>query len=194
MKIEKIFNFLDLTLKFRDIYRKIKIKGKVSTENDAEHSYQLAMFCWYIATVDQLPLDINKILKYALVHDFVEVYAGDTHAFPNNAQILADKESREEEARRKLLMEFPEFSDFHDAILEYEYKNTEESRFVYAADKIIAEMNIYMEGNTINIEEGLTVEKIRRCKDQKIAISPHIEKYWQEFIPLMKNLESKTFL
>ncbi len=192
MEIKKLFNFLELTLKFRDIYRTIKIPGKVSTENDAEHSYQLAMFSWYIVTIDKLPLDTNKIIKCALVHDFVEVYAGDVDTHSTDLEALKAKPVKEEEARKRLLEEFPEFIEFHDAIIEYENKNSEEARFVYVADKIIAEMNVYLEGNTINVEKGLTIDMIRKNKDSKIAIYPHLEKYWHEFLPLWEELQRKT--
>jgi putative hydrolase of HD superfamily len=192
MEVKKLLSFLELTLQFRDVYRTIKIPGKVSTENDAEHSYQLALFAWYIATADKLPLDTDKIIRYALVHDFVEVYAGDVDTHTDDFAAIQAKPEREEAARKRLLKEFPEFTEFHDAILEYQEKSTEEARFVYAADKIIAEMNVYLEGNTINVEKGLTVERIRKNKDAKIALSPHLEKYWREFIPLWQELEEKT--
>ena len=184
MELQRLLSFLELTLKFRDVYRTIKIPGKVSTENDAEHSYQLAMFAWYIATADKLPLDTNKIIRYALVHDFVEVYAGDVDTHTDDLEALKAKPAREEEARQRLLKEIPEFTEFHDAIIEYEHKSTEEARFVYAADKAIAEWNVFLEGNTINVEKGLTLERIRKNKNPKVALSPYIEKYWQEFQPL----------
>ena len=192
MEIEKLLTFLKILLKFRDVYRNIKIPGEDPRENDAEHSYQLAMFSWYIANADQLPLDMNKIVKYALVHDFVEVYAGDVDTHTTDLELLKAKPAREEEARLRLKREFPEFSEFHESILEYEMKSTEEARFVYAADKMIAEMNVYLEGNSINVEKGLTIEIIRKNKDPKIALSPHIEKYWRLFIPLHEELEKRT--
>jgi len=192
MEIKKLLSFLELTLKFRDVYRKIKIPGKVSTENDAEHSYQLALFSWYIATSDNLPLDTNKIVKYALVHDFVEVYAGDIDTHTTDIEAIKAKPIKEEEARKRLLAELPEFKEFHDNILEYQQKSNDEARFVYAADKMIAEMNVYLEGNTINIEKGLTIEDIRKNKEPKIAVSPHLQKYWREFVPLWEELQRKT--
>lgn len=192
MKIEKLLSFVELTLKFRDVYRTIKIPGKVSTENDAEHSYQLALFCWYICLADNLLLDTNKIIKYALVHDFVEVYAGDVDAHTNDLELLKNKPAKEEKAREQLIKEHPEFTEFHSAIIEYESKSTEEARFVYAADKMISEINVYLEGNTINIEKKLTIEMIRRNKDSKIGLHPHIEKYWHEFLPLWQILQDRT--
>ncbi len=192
MEIKRLLSFLELTLQFRDVYRSIKIPGKVSTENDAEHSYQLALFAWYIAQTDKLPLDTNRIVKYALVHDFVEVYAGDIDTHSNDAEALKLKPKKEEEARKRLLTELPEFTEFHDAILEYEHKNTEEARFVYAVDKIIGDMNVYLEGNSVNVEKGLTIDQIRKNKDPKIAHSPYIEKYWHQFLPLYEELHRKT--
>ena len=192
MEIKKLLSFLELTLKFRDVYRAIKIPGKVSTENDAEHSYQLALFTWYIATADKLPLDTNKIIKYALVHDFVEVYAGDIDTHSTDTDALKAKPVLEEAARVRLLTELPEFSEFHEAILEYERKSNEEACFVYAADKMIAEMNVYLDNNRINIERGLSIEKIKKNKSPKIAISPLIEKYWHDFMPLWEELQRKT--
>lgn len=192
MEIKRLLTFLELTLKFRDVYRSIKIPGKDPSENDVEHSYQLAMFAWYIATADKLPLDTNKIIKYALVHDFVEVYAGDIDTHSKDTEALKAKPAREEEARKQLMKEFPEFTEFHDAILEYEHKSNEEARFVYGIDKMIAEMNVYLEGNTTNAEKGLTIEQIRKNKDPKIAVSPQAEKYWHAFLPLWEELQKKT--
>jgi putative hydrolases of HD superfamily len=192
MDVRKLLSFLELTLKFRDVYRHIKIPGRVNTENDAEHSYQLALFAWYIAVGDNLPLDTEKIIRYALVHDLVEVYAGDVDAHTKDLQELENKPRKEHEARIRIRKEFPEFTELHEAMLEYENKTTEEARLVYAADKILSEMNVYLEGNTINVEMGLTIDKIRKVKDTKVAASPYIEKYWHEFIPLWEELQKKT--
>ena len=64
-------------------------------ENDVEHSYAVAMLCWYLHDALKLELDIAKILKYALVHDFVEVYAGDVNTF---ASKIARQEKIQTEA------------------------------------------------------------------------------------------------
>jgi hypothetical protein len=106
----------------------------------------------------------------------------DTHT--DDAEALRMKPAREEAARVRLRQELPEFAAFHDAIIEYEKRESEEAKLVYAADKMIAEINVYLDDERINIEKGLTMERIRQNKDAKIAISPAIDKYWQEFIPL----------
>lgn len=82
--LSKLLNFANLMSSFRAIKRDIPKYHNVEPENDAEHSYQLAMMCWYITTIENLNLDINKILKYALVHDLAEVYAGDVSLYTSN--------------------------------------------------------------------------------------------------------------
>lgn len=57
------------------------ILGSDRAENDVEHSYSVAILCWYLNDKLKLNLDIAKVLKYALVHDFPEVYAGDVNTF-----------------------------------------------------------------------------------------------------------------
>jgi len=68
---------VDLSL----IERRSYVAGTDRRENDIEHSLTVAMLCWYIHDSLKLELDIAKILKYALTHDFVERYAGDVNTF-----------------------------------------------------------------------------------------------------------------
>ena len=62
-------------------------------EKDVEHSYGLAMTCWFLHDKIAPGLDIAKILKYALSHDIVELHAGDTYVFDKEA--VATKSERE---------------------------------------------------------------------------------------------------
>lgn len=188
---QKQLNFLSFILKFRDVERFISVPGKRSGENDVEHSYQLAMFAWYLVTSDKLPLDVNKVIKYAMVHDLAETYAGDVHIFSD--QTLKDtKEKREKDALEKINHEFPEFEDLHEIISEYESRESEEAKFVYALDKIIGDMNVYLDGNKHNVEKGVTLKMIRDLKDKKIAVSKYVDKYWQDFLPLRQAIEDST--
>ena len=59
---------------------------KRSNETDIEHSYCLAMTSWQLATTLHLPLSQEKILKYALIHDLPEVYAGDVPLFSSDSK------------------------------------------------------------------------------------------------------------
>lgn len=135
---------------------------------------------------------MERVIKCALAHDFVEVYAGDVDTHSKDLEALKTKPLREAEARDRLAKEFPEFQEFHDAMLEYELKSTEEARFVYALDKLLPQMNVYLDGNRVNIEKKLTLKEIRENTDAKIAVSPYVKEYWSKFLPLWEELFRKT--
>lgn len=104
-------------------------------ENDIEHSMAVAMLCWHIHDEYNLNLDIAKILKYALTHDFVERYAGDVPTFASSAE-RDIKAIREQESLERLSEEFGEFEDMIASMRRYETKEDEESLFVWSVDKI----------------------------------------------------------
>lgn len=89
MKLElpNIINFTKLLNKFCDIERVIHSNGGDRLENDVEHSYRLAMLAWYIISSNKLSLDLDLVIKYALVHDLVEVYAGDTYIYTRRHRV-----------------------------------------------------------------------------------------------------------
>ena len=79
-RTEKIIKFLKEIEKYKTIERKIYCSNN-RFESDAEHSWHIAMFL--ILFKKELPknLDFNKMLKLALIHDLVEIYAGDVSTF-----------------------------------------------------------------------------------------------------------------
>ncbi len=106
-------------------------------ENDIEHSMTVAVLCWYIHDAYKIDLDIAKILKYAIAHDFVERYAGDVNTFASVAE-RNDKVKREQQSLEKLSDEFSGFGDMIASMRHYEAKDDEESLFVWTVDKMQA--------------------------------------------------------
>lgn len=104
-------------------------------ENDIEHSMTVAILCWYIHDRYKIDLDISKILKYALTHDFVERYAGDVNTFASSSERIS-KIDRERESLDKLSNEFNEFGDMISSMRGYESKADKESLFVWTVDKM----------------------------------------------------------
>jgi putative hydrolase of HD superfamily len=192
-KLERILPFAKLLNEFRLVDRMLYANGKDRMDNDVEHSYQLAMLAWYIADLEKLPFNQEKLLKYALIHDLVEVYAGDTYIFSKDQTFIESKEEREAEAMVKLKENFPDFEDLHALIEQYEKKEDRESRFVYALDKIQPIINIYLDGGRIWKEEEITQEMLETSKKDKVALSPEIKEYFDELMLLLKENESQVF-
>jgi len=193
LDLSKILDFVHLLDKFRKVERMLYVQGEDRHENDVEHSYNLAMLAWYITESHDLDLDKDKVLKYALVHDFVEVYAGDTYIYSTNKDELNSKVDREKKAAERLQKELPEFKGLHKLISIYEKKGDKESRFIYALDKIQPVLNIYTDGGRIWKEKEITIEMLVEHKKDKVALSPEIASCFEELITLLKKEEKQLF-
>lgn len=73
--IEDMITFSKFLIKFRSITRVIDFSYDTRSENDAEHSWYLAMMAWYIISTKKLNLSLEKVLLYCIAHDLVEIYA-----------------------------------------------------------------------------------------------------------------------
>lgn len=170
LDLNGLLEFSKFIYSFREIERTIYRSDGDRRENDSEHSYQLAMICWYIISTQWLDLDISKVMKYALAHDLVEIYAGDTDTF-GTLELKNNKEEREKIAFEKIKVEFAEFEEMIDIIHNYENKDNKESQFVYAVDKIISPINIYNAWWFQRKQKWITLEQLLENKSNRISIS-----------------------
>ncbi|MBP9821507.1 MAG: HD domain-containing protein [Candidatus Pacebacteria bacterium] len=190
--LDQTLNFIDLLQKFRAIERRTLVKDSDRRESDAEHSFSLAMLTWYVNETYGLNLDTNKLLKYALAHDLVELYSGDTF-FYDKQDIKDGQEKREEEAAHILRENCPEFPELHEIIQRYTKQDDAESRFIYALDKIEPMMNGYQDNGRMWRKEGISLEMIRTMKTPKVAGDITVKKIFEELIARMKDRENELF-
>lgn len=189
--INKFFNFIKLTHKLQKVKRIILVKDENRLENDLEHQYQLALFTWYIIESEKLKLNINKAIKYALVHDIVEAYAGDTLTFANPDKIALQRR-KEIIAIRRLKKGFPEFRELHKLIKAYEERIDKESKFVYALDKILPIYNNYLNDGKTWKKYKITLAMVK-SKKEKIKIFPQSIKYFNLIIKRLQKEEKRLF-
>lgn len=183
---KKILNFIKLTNVFKQIERDIPLSQGLKLENDVEHSYQLAMVSWYIATIEDSNLNIEKILKYALIHDFPEIYAGDTPLYTANNVHLNSKIDRERESILRLKKEFSNFTDLYIWIKKYEEKVDDESKFVYAVDKLLPILSIYLDKGHAWKTHKINLDLIINKNKERISTSPIIKKYFDLILKIVK--------
>ena len=150
------------------------------------------MFCWYLC--DSLKLDYSKekIFQYALAHDLVEAYAGDTFFFDNGAR--ETKNGREESARVRMRNEFPEFADLHKTIEAYEHQNDSESRFVHAVDKLLPLLINYIQGGHTQKEMGVLRQEVYENKREKIGEQKEVRALLEQLIVLFEGDWEKYFV
>ena len=182
---DKLLEFVSFTHEFQRIKRNIFATGEDRNENDAEHSFQLALFAWYCIETQHFNLDSKKVICYALVHDLVEVYAGDTAFHSTDKSLKDSKAQRESDAFEKINAQFLVFPKLSGMIKAYESKLDNESKFVYALDKIIPVINIYLDKGRSWKRDKISYEMVR-SKDPKIAISPEAELIWRNLIPILE--------
>lgn len=193
MKLDRLLSFARIIGELQAVERVIRVRNADRWENDVEHSYSLAMLAWYIVDTEKLPLDRDLVFRYALAHDLVEVYAGDTYLYSEDKELLASKPARERLAAKRLAAEFPEVPEMHTAIAGYVTKADAESRFVYALDKIEPILKIYLDGGATWREKGVTLEMLYESKKTKVALSPDIKPYFDELMVLLRKEENKLF-
>jgi len=192
--INKLIQFAKLAHQFYRIERRIPLPGENRLENDAEHSFQLALTAWYIIDAEHLPLSAEKAMKYGLAHDLVEIHAGDTYFFDKDPSVHASKKQREADAAQKLAAEYADFPGLHRIIDDYENLADEEAKFVYALDKLLPAISSYLDDGREWKEQQLTMETWLRMKRGKVDISPAIEKYFNLLLELLAKDESNLFI
>ncbi len=188
-KFEQLIDFVQFTHEFQEVIRVARPPFRERFENDAEHSYQLAMVAWFLIEQDKLKLNKELCFMYALAHDLVEVYAGDSFTF--DKKIAESKHKREKEALQKIKKRFVSFKMLGKIIEQYEKREDEESKFVYALDKLIPPIQIYLEGGKLHKEMKVDFETFLENRSGKVTKSELINVYWVELLEeLSKNKDT----
>lgn len=188
--IQNLIDFVSFTHQIREVKRAMWVKDEETYENDSEHGYQIAMVAMFVIEERKLQLDVYKCMALALVHDVIEVYSGDTHAF-GPQEHLDTKAERESAARKQLEEDWPGLSILHQLVDEYEERKSQESRFVYALDKVVPIINNYLDNGRNWKKDNITLYDHVGSKTQKVAVDPTVAKYYEE---IMKILETRPDL
>lgn len=191
--LEKSLKFLKL-LRNLELVERMVYRPSDRKENDVEHSYQIAMMAWFLSDQFNLKLSTEKLIKYGIVHDLIEVYSGDTPVYSKDPINTAEtKKEREDKALIVLKKEFSDFKELIETIENYEKKVDEESTFVYEIDKIVPALNIYLDKgygwNKLNIK----LEEIKREKRNKVKSVKQLVALMEESLALFEKEKEKLF-
>ncbi|MCU0667075.1 MAG: HD domain-containing protein [Patescibacteria group bacterium] len=120
LKLQELCNGLEA------VKRNHYIPKSKNKEDDVLHSYSVAMLAWYIIEKHNLDLNLEKVLKYSMVHDFAEIYAGDTNIFSSKSERVA-KEAKEKAFLSQIESELSNFKSLINVARDYDLKNDNES-------------------------------------------------------------------
>ena len=119
----------------KTIERRTFLSDNSRPENSAEHSWHLALAVWTLAEFAPPATDIFQCLKLALLHDLVEIHAGDTYVY--DLEALKTQNEREMLAADQIFGILPQKEEFRALWEEFEAKTTDEARFVGAVDRLL---------------------------------------------------------
>lgn len=150
-------------------------------ENDVEHSYGLAMTCWFLHDKIAPELDLLKIFKYALAHDIVEVHAGDTFVF--DTANVKTKDKRERQAVVSITKDWSDFDELGTHAQGYMDKVDNEARFVKAVDKILPVIMIELDSDPADFWKKLHITlDMERENKVSIHVSPIMSPYYEKLL------------
>lgn len=179
--IDRLADLQQLIINLSKVERVMQFGDTGRKENDVDHSYGLALTCWYLAPKIAPQLNLEKIFKYAIAHDLVEIQAGDTFVFGDSKEI-DNKADREAEAIKQLYKDWPDFTEMVDATKGYDDKIDEEAKFVKAVDKFIPLIIIDQgEGGEFWDRHKITLDMMRENK-VTIKVSDHVAPYYDKIL------------
>lgn len=184
--IKNLLDFTSFVNEIRKIKQALWVINEDVFENDCEHSYQLALTAMYIIDTKSLKLDAFKAMGLAIVHDIIEVHSGDTPAFIKKHD-FNQKLENEKQAVIKLTKQWPKFTLLHNLIAEFEAKETPESKFIYALDKLAPILNNYLDNGRNWKREGISLDQLITVKQGKIDIDPTVNEYYKQILEVLSN-------
>ena len=168
--------------KLKSVARQSYLLDGSRHENDAEHSWHLAVMAVLLAEHAAEPVDLGRVMKMVLIHDLVEIDAGDTFAYDEEGH--ADKPEREQRAADRIFALLPDGQARELRALwdEFEARQTPDSRFAAALDRLQPQLcNYHTQGRTWR-EHGVTADRVleRNCHMGEGA--PALWEYAQQLI------------
>lgn len=129
-------------------------------ENDAEHSFHLALFAMTLAEHANIPVDLLRVMKMVIIHDIVEIDAGDTYCYDKKG--YESKRDREERAADRLFGILPEdqAAEYRALWEEFEAMDTAEARFAAALDRMQPMLLNYTKNGMSWQEHGISYGQV----------------------------------
>lgn len=136
---ERLKKQLDFALeidKEKNIFRQTHLSGHGRNENDAEHAWHMAIMAYLLREYANEKVDISKVILMCLIHDIVEIDAGDTYAY--DTENIKTQKAREDAAKERIFSLLPEDqkAEFIALFDEFEEYETAEAKFAHSMDNL----------------------------------------------------------
>ena len=159
-RLKKQLEFVLEIDKEKNIFRQTHLSGHGRNENDAEHAWHMAIMAYLLREYANQEVDIARVMLMCLIHDIVEIDAGDTYAYHEAG--LKTQKAREEAAKERIFSLLPtdqkeELTALFD---EFEENRTAESRYAHAMDNLQPLLLNNSNGGSDWIEHDVSADKV----------------------------------
>ena len=159
----------------KTVLRRSMLTDGSRQENSAEHSWHLAMTAMTLAPLADEPIDVERAIKILLVHDIVEIDAGDVFIYDDAQRAAAEAAEQEAADRIFGLLPAEQGAEFRALWDEYEDRSTPEGRFAYACDRLQPLLlNVAIGGGSWR-HHGVTADRVKAING---AIDDGLSRVW----------------
>lgn len=176
--------------KEKNIFRQTHLSGHGRNENDAEHAWHMAVMAFVLAEYVDDPVDVLRVVQMVLIHDLVEIYAGDTYAYDEEAK--ATQKDRELAAADRIFGMLPEDQgrQMREVWEEFEAYETAEARFAHLLDNYQPLSLSDANGGQDWVSHGVTRSQILKRNERALDVSEAMGRVIRQVID--KNVEKGT--
>lgn len=192
-RLKKQLDFIIEIDKIKNIYRHTSLFDGNRKENDAEHSWHISLMALIFSEyANEANINMLKVLKMLLIHDLVEIHAGDYIVYTEKVE---EKAAKELEGAKKVFGLLPDDQEkeFMDLWLEFEKRESKESKFASVFDRFEPILQNYINGGgtwtEFDIKSSQIIDKNSIIKDGSETIWNYVENILNEF--LEKNIIQK---
>lgn len=160
--------------RLKGVLRRSLVADGSRRENSAEHSWHLATMAWSLREYAPAPLELSRVLAMALIHDLVEIDAGDTFVYGDG---VADQAAREQQAAERIfaLLPEPRRGELWELWRELEAGRTPEARYVRVVDRLQPLLLHEATGGAVWQEHGVRRSQVLRRMSE---VEQHAPRLW----------------
>jgi putative hydrolase of HD superfamily len=173
-ELAKRLAFLHEVDALKHVYRRTTVMDGSRRENSAEHSWHIALAALVLANYADEPVDVDRVIRLLLVHDVVEIDAGDTFAYDLTGKLT--QAAREVAAADRLFGLLPDDQAAQLTAMwaEFEARQTPEARFAHAVDRLLPVLHNFATGggswHSPGVNHAMVVERMRPLAEDATAL------------------------
>jgi len=185
-RLDRQLGFLLEVDRLKQVFRRTWLLDLSRYENDAEHSWHMALAAALLTEHAAAEIDLGKVLEMALMHDLVEIDAGDTYAYDDVARM--DQAERERRAAERLFALLPADQGVKARRLweEFEARHTPEARYAVALDRLLPFLHNYhtqgKEWQAHGVTSHQVLKRMQPVAEGTPGLWPHVERLLRDAV------------